>query len=143
MYHTGSVSRRFPGGKLGSCCNCCRRKWLSRVSCEVCLARRSFSSIRSLFKAVSFAFTLTNLVASFRCFSRHLHSFDTSKYVKTSLASDFYARSTKPLSIHTHMMKNIYSCMFLSATGPLLLTEIQKCSGMWSLRDSMYLNTLT
>ncbi len=41
----------------------------------MCFASRSFSSIRSLFSAVNFAFTLTNRVASLRCFSRHLQAY--------------------------------------------------------------------
>ncbi len=68
-----------PGAAGGRSWSCCRSIRLSRVSWEVCRARRSFSSTRSLFKAVSFAFILTRLlVGSFFCccFSRHLHKAD-------------------------------------------------------------------
>jgi hypothetical protein len=74
VMHTWSGGRLLPG-MGGDCCSCFRRKWLSTVSCEVCFASRSFSSIRSLFSAVNFAFTLTNRVASLRCFSRHLQAY--------------------------------------------------------------------
>lgn len=93
------VDRRcLPSGK-GKCGSCWRRAWLSRVSCEVCFAKRSFSSIRSLFKAVSFAFTLTSLVASLRCFSRHL----TQGIHKTV--------NYRRLYVITH--KSLYDCQLL------------------------------
>ncbi len=67
-----------PGAAGGRSWSCCRSIRLSRVSWEVCRARRSFSSTRSLFKAVSFAFILTRLLVGslFCCFSRHLHKAD-------------------------------------------------------------------
>jgi hypothetical protein len=60
----------------GSLWSCCHSTWLSKVSWEVCQARRSFSSIRRLLNAASFQFMLTSLAdSSFLCFfSRYLQT---------------------------------------------------------------------
>ena len=51
---------------------CWRKYPFSYTSCDTCFCNLSFSSIRSLFIAVSLLFTAWRRDASFLCFSRHL-----------------------------------------------------------------------
>lgn len=53
-------------------CSCCRIYPFSYTRWETCFCNRSFSSINSLFMAVSFLLTVWRRDASFLCFSRHL-----------------------------------------------------------------------